>query len=152
MVLITNASMFHRPHVRSALRVLDANQGEVWAKLDAGTEHYFRQVERTSIPFERILDNIRDAARQRPLVIQTLFMKIDTRPPSADELDAYCGRLSDIVGSGGKLKLVQVYTVARRPAESSVLPLEDRQIDEIVGLIRHRTGLAAQGFYGSTAW
>src|SRR5690606_24038040 len=33
MVLITNASMFHRPHGRRGLEVLDANNGEIWAKL-----------------------------------------------------------------------------------------------------------------------
>src|SRR5688572_33373040 len=36
MVLITNASMFHRPAVEHGLAILDANQGEIWAKLDAG--------------------------------------------------------------------------------------------------------------------
>ena len=36
LVLITNASMFHRPHVERGLELLDANQGEIWAKLDAG--------------------------------------------------------------------------------------------------------------------
>src|SRR5258708_3607932 len=38
IVVITNATMFHRPAVRDALAVLAANGGEVWAKLDAGTE------------------------------------------------------------------------------------------------------------------
>src|SRR5215204_2103452 len=42
MVLITNASRFHRPHVQRGLAILDANQGEIWAKLDAGTEAYFK--------------------------------------------------------------------------------------------------------------
>jgi wyosine [tRNA(Phe)-imidazoG37] synthetase (radical SAM superfamily) len=31
MVLITNASMLHRPHVKQGLEILDANQGEIWA-------------------------------------------------------------------------------------------------------------------------
>src|SRR5687768_16362286 len=30
MVLITNASMFHRPVVQAGLRVLDQNNGEIW--------------------------------------------------------------------------------------------------------------------------
>src|SRR5262249_23603579 len=34
MVLITNASMFHRPHVQRGLAILDANNGEIWAKLE----------------------------------------------------------------------------------------------------------------------
>ena len=42
LVMITNASMFHRPNVRQALATLDANNGEVWAKLDAGTEDYYQ--------------------------------------------------------------------------------------------------------------
>ena len=41
MVLITNASMFHRPAVKKALETLDANQGEIWAKLDAGHRRLF---------------------------------------------------------------------------------------------------------------
>src|SRR5262249_8510713 len=45
LVLITNASMLHKPGVRQALTVLDAHQGEIWAKLEAGTEEYYRQVE-----------------------------------------------------------------------------------------------------------
>src|SRR3569833_1369789 len=57
MVLITNASMFHRPTVERGLAILDANQGEIWAKLDAGTEPYYKLIERTTIPFQQILDN-----------------------------------------------------------------------------------------------
>jgi len=44
---------------------------------------------------------------------------------------------------------VQVYTVARRPAESYVAPLNDAEVDAIVALIKERTGLAALPFYGS---
>src|SRR3954471_3964981 len=46
MVMITNASMFHRPAVQKALATLDANQGEIWAKLDAGTDAYFHRIDR----------------------------------------------------------------------------------------------------------
>jgi wyosine [tRNA(Phe)-imidazoG37] synthetase (radical SAM superfamily) len=152
MVLITNASMFHRPHVERGLAVLDANQGEIWAKLDAGTEDYYRLIERTPIPFRQILDNIAAAARVRPLVIQSLFMHVDGRPPSPDELEAFCDRLNEITAVGGRLKLVHIYTVARRPAESCVTPLADAEVDAIVELVQERTGLDAIGYYGSTDW
>jgi wyosine [tRNA(Phe)-imidazoG37] synthetase (radical SAM superfamily) len=148
LVLITNASLFHRDHVQRGLEVLDANQGEVWAKLDAGSEAYFRLVERTPIRLARILENITQAARQRPLVIQTLFMRIGGQAPDASELDAYCRRLNEIVAAGGQLKLVQICTVARRPAESSVTPLEDAEVDQMVSLVRERTGLTAAPYYG----
>lgn len=152
MVLITNASMFHRPHVVRGLQLLDQNNGEIWAKLDAGTEAYFQRIERTPIPFQRILDNIAAAARVRAIVIQSLFMRVAGEPPDAAELAAFCDRLNEITAAGGRLKLVQIYTIARRPTESFVTPLFDAEIDAIVALVEQRTGLLACGFYGSTDW
>jgi hypothetical protein len=144
--------MFHRPHVQRGLEILDANNGEIWAKLEAGTAEYFKLVDRTPIPFQQILDNIAAAARVRPLVIQSLFMRITSEPPPAVELNAFCGRLNEITASGGRLKLVQIYTIARRPTESYVAPLADAEVDAIVELVRRRTGLEAAAFHGSDAY
>ncbi|MEX2187626.1 MAG: radical SAM protein [Pirellulales bacterium] len=152
MVLITNASMFHRPHVARGLALLDENQGEIWAKLDAGTKVYYRLVDRTSIPFRQVLDNIAAAARARPIVIQALFMRIAGEGPSDAEQEAFCDRLDEIVASGGRIKLVQVYTVARRPTESYVLPLSDAEVDAIVARVGRRTKLVAEPFYGGATW
>lgn len=146
MVLITNASMLHKPRVQHGLATLDANQGEVWAKLDAGTEPFYRQIMRTVIPFARVLDNLTQAARVRPLVIQTLFCTLDGAEPSPAELNAYTDRLNEITAAGGQLRRVQIYTVARRPAESTVGPLPPESVDRIVELVRRRTGLEVQGY------
>jgi wyosine [tRNA(Phe)-imidazoG37] synthetase (radical SAM superfamily) len=148
LVLITNATMFSRPSVHEALAVLDENDGEIWAKLEAGTEEYYRQIDRTTIPFRRVLDNISEAARVRPVVIQALFLRLHGEPPPAAELEAFCDRLGEILKSGGRIKLVQVYTVAREPAESYVDALTAAEVDAIVRLVRERTGLPAEPFYG----
>ncbi len=148
LVLITNATRFHVPRVQQALAVLDANQGEVWAKLEAGTEAYYHEIERTTVPFRRVLDNITEAARVRPLVIQSMFLRMHDRPPPAEELGAFCDRLNEVLAAGGRIKLVQIYTVARMPAESWVTPLSDAEVDAIVALVRERTGLDAEPFYG----
>jgi len=152
MVLITNASMFHRPHVARGLEILDANQGEIWAKLDAGTEAYYQQIERTPIPFQQVLDNLLTAAKARPLVIQSLFMRVEDRPPSAEELVAFCDRLNEITKAGGELKGVQIYTIARRPTESYVTPLADAEVDAIVEQVRETTGLYTVGYYGNAEY
>jgi wyosine [tRNA(Phe)-imidazoG37] synthetase (radical SAM superfamily) len=149
MVLITNASMFHRPHVQRGLEILEQNNGEIWAKLEAGTEEYFKLVDRTPIPFQQIIDNITAAARVRPLVIQALFMRVAGDPPTAAELGAFCDRLNEITAAGGRIKLVQVYTVARRPAEEIVSPLSDAEVDAIVSLVELHTGLPVAAFYGA---
>ncbi|PQO46376.1 radical SAM protein [Blastopirellula marina] len=150
MVLITNATMFHRPHVQRGLEILDANQGEIWAKLDAGTEKYYRTIERTKIPFQRVLDNLLIAAKLRPIVIQSMFLKLLGEAPSAEEIAAFCDRLNEVVAGGGEIKLVQVYTVARKPAESLVTPLSDAEVDAIAQEVRDKTGLTAEVYYGSS--
>ncbi|MBQ18869.1 MAG: radical SAM protein [Planctomycetaceae bacterium] len=148
LVLITNASMFHRPAVERGLELLDENNGEIWAKLEAGTDQYYQLIERTVVPFDRVLENIGRAARRRPLVIQSLFMRIDGQPPSEIEIDAYCSRLTEITGSGGRLKLVQVYTVARPPAEDRVTPLSEDELELIAGRVRTRCDLPTAVFGG----
>src|SRR6516164_4080024 len=55
LVLVTNATMFHRPAVERGLEILDANNGEIWAKLETGTDEYYQLVERTKIPFRQVL-------------------------------------------------------------------------------------------------
>lgn len=148
MVLITNASMFHREHVKRGLETMDANQGEIWAKLDAGTQQYYHLIERTSIPFQQVLDNIEQAARLRPIVIQSLFMKVNNESPDDQELEMFCERLAHVLRQGGEISLVQIYTIARRPAESFVTPLADVEVDRIVELVTSRTGLQTVGYYG----
>ena len=150
LVLITNASMFHREHVARGLATLDANQGEIWAKLETGTEDYYRLIERTPIPFRQILDNITAAARVRPLVIQSLFMRVEGQSPPQAELVAFCDRLGEIVAAGGQIKLVQIYTIARRPAESYVAPLPDDEVEAIARLVTDRTGLPTATFFGTS--
>jgi wyosine [tRNA(Phe)-imidazoG37] synthetase (radical SAM superfamily) len=89
LVLITNATMLHRAGVREGLAILDANNGEVWAKLEAGTEAYYQEVDRTTVPFARVLANITDAARTRPVVIQALFLRMHGKAPQSEELAAF---------------------------------------------------------------
>ncbi len=148
MVLITNASMFHRPHVQKGLEILDQNQGEIWAKLDAGTEAYFQQVDRSKFSLQHVMDNLILAARARPIVIQSLFMRIEGQSPGPSEMEAYCDRLNEILAAGGKIKLVQIYSVARQPAESFVTPLANAEVDRWVEEVQGRTHLEVAGFYG----
>jgi hypothetical protein len=181
LVLITNAGAIDQPQVRRALETLDRNNGEIWAKLDAGTEDYYALVNRSAVPWRKILDNLRAAALGRPIVVQSLFMRIHGErekgdsphlprptfgrcppagcfaqmgtvpffPPSAAELDAYCSRLEEILAAGGRIKLVQVHTIARPPAEAWVSALADAEVDAIADLVRRRTGLAVAAFYGA---
>jgi wyosine [tRNA(Phe)-imidazoG37] synthetase (radical SAM superfamily) len=148
IVVITNATLLHRPSVKSALAFLDEHRGEIWAKLDAGTEASYRRIERTTIPLARVLSNILETARPRPIVIQSLFMNIAGVGPAAAEIDAYVRRVRELVKCGAKIKLVQVYTIARPTAEKNVTPLDDHALDQIAAHVR-AIGLNVEAFYGT---
>jgi wyosine [tRNA(Phe)-imidazoG37] synthetase (radical SAM superfamily) len=139
--LITNATMFDRPRVRAALRFFD----ELWCKLDAGSEDYFQLVDGTRLPFGKLLANLTSVARERPIVIQSLFMRYDGAPPSPDEIDAYVERLAEIQDAGGRIELVQVYTVARQPSDPRCEALPQTALEAIAAKVR-ALGLAAEVF------
>lgn len=146
MVLITNATMFHRPGVERGLTILDENQGEIWAKLDAGTEEYFRLIDRTSIPFQRVLDNLLLTSRVRPIVIQSLFMRVNGTGPTSEEVEAYIQRLQHVINSDGRIARVQVYTIARPPAESFVTPLDANEVTAIAEQVTRETGITCEAY------
>ncbi|MBW7905643.1 MAG: radical SAM protein [Phycisphaerae bacterium] len=136
IVVITNASRLRHAEVEAALELLDHNNGEVWAKLDAGTQAYFEKVNRTLLRLDEIVGNIAHAAHCRPIVIQSMFMAIHGQAPSGHEIEAYVQRLRDLIERGARLKLVQVYTVARRPAEDWIGPLDAQVLEEIAERVR----------------
>ncbi len=147
LVVLTNATLLDRPSVQEAMRLMDEDQGEFWLKLDAGTETYYDLIERTSVPFAKVLRNILQAARVRPVVLQSLFMRVRGAPPPAAEIAAYCNRVGEILAGGGRVSLIQVYTVARVPAESYVAPLADAEVDAIAAEVRRSLPVAVEAFY-----
>lgn len=148
LVLITDACYLARPNVRAALSILDGNNGEIWAKLDAGTEAYYRLVNRPNYSLQHVLDNILDAARVRPIIIQSLWMRVHGKPPPPVEIDAYANRLNELRAAGAQFKLVQLYTIARRTAESYATPLADAELDNLARTVQIRTSLPITAYYG----
>ena len=151
IVLITDACYLTKPQVKRGLAIMDENNGEIWAKLDAGTEAYYQLVNRPNYPLAHVIENIIDAARVRPLVIQSLWMKVHGAGPTDEEVAAFCDRLNEIVAAGGDIKLVQVYTIARQTTEAYATVLGVEALGHIGSMVRGRTGLAVETFGGSEA-
>ena len=146
LVLITNASCLNRLRVQDAIDLMYRYNGEVWAKLDAGSEVYFKEISRSNISFSDILSNIILTARKHPVVIQSCFNRIAGAPPPNDEIRSYCNRLKEILGYGGIIRLVQLYTVARPPAEAYITPLTEDELSFIAQNVREATGLPSEIF------
>jgi len=136
IILITNATLLGREHVEQAIQVMDQNQGEVWAKLDAGTDAYYQQVDRSAVPFQKILDNILACGRRRPIVIQSMFAKLHDTPIPEDEFSAYTQRIAELLNQGCRIKSIQLYTIARQPLESFASALSDETLIRMTDRLR----------------
>ena len=79
-----------------------------------------------------------------------MFLRLHGEPPSAAEQEAFCDRLNEVCQAGGQIRRVQVYTVARKPAEACVTALTDAEVDALADRVRRRTGLETESFYGAT--
>ncbi len=145
--LLTNATLFHRPAVADGLARLRARGGVIWGKLDAGTEAYFQVVDGTKLPLTRVLENLATAGRAAPIVLQCMFMTLDGESPSAAEISAWAGRVADLLAAGAQIREVQVYSVARRPADARVGVLDRAQLDVIAGEVA-RLGVPVRVYPG----
>lgn len=146
LVLITDSAGLDKGSVKRGLALMDANHGEFWCKLDAGTEAYFRLVNRSFVRLDRILRNILETAKVRPVIIQSLFLRIRGEPMPAEELIAYCDRLKEIVAGGGQIREVHAYTIARPTPEAWATRLCREELESMATVIRGRTGLRVEIF------
>jgi wyosine [tRNA(Phe)-imidazoG37] synthetase (radical SAM superfamily) len=143
VVLITNATGLDLPDVQLGLQFFTRHD-EVWAKLDAGTEAYMREVNRTEVPLEKVFQNILLVGRQRPIIIQSLFAAIHGQGPSDAEILSYAQKLKELKEHGARISLVQIYSPTRPQSNCSHLPL--RRLSEIARIVRTTAGLNAEVF------
>jgi wyosine [tRNA(Phe)-imidazoG37] synthetase (radical SAM superfamily) len=145
IVLITNGTGLDQPQVQQGLKHFTKSD-EIWAKLDGGTQAFFNRVDRSGVPLEKVLSNILLVARQRPVIIQSLFPAINGEEPPAREIEEYAHRLKELRMAGANIPLVQIYS-ATRPmshAECGHLPL--KTLSHIAQTVRHVSGLKAEVF------
>lgn len=145
-IVLTNATLVQRPAVRAALQRIDELGGQVWAKLDAGTEPYFHFVDGTTRSFDAILRNLATLAAQQPVVLQSMFLRFQGQGPSDAEIQAYWGRVADLVAVG-TVQEVQVYSIARVPANPQLDLLPTEQLERIAQGVR-ALGVPAQVYPG----
>lgn len=151
LIVITNATRLDSPPCLRAMGILRVNNGEIWAKLDAGSEARFRQINhpRGGLTLRRILDNIALAARLHPVVLQTMLLSLAGQSPTRKDLDDYADAVRGILAAGGAVRLIQLYSIARPPAEESAKPLSRDELEAAAALLgKQLPGLAIETFPG----
>jgi wyosine [tRNA(Phe)-imidazoG37] synthetase (radical SAM superfamily) len=145
IVLVTNSTALDQPQVQDGLALLSP-QDEVWAKLDAGTQDYSNRINGSTIPLEKILNNILLVGRQRPVVIQSLFPAIDGEEPPASEIAEYAQRLKELKAAGAEISSVQIYSATRPMAKQGCSHLPLKTLSGIAKTVRRVAGLRADIF------
>ena len=146
IVLITNATGLDRPHVQESLKHFTKSD-EVWAKLDGGTQEHLNKVCRLkNASLEKILSNILQIARQRPVVIQSIFPAINGEEPSSEEIGQSAQRLKELKNNGAQIPMVQIYSATRPMAHAECGHLPLKTLSNIAQTVRQVTGLKAEVF------
>lgn len=140
LVVITNATMLDRARVQQALARFDepAVNGDIWAKLDAGTEDDYTRINRSRVSLQKILNNILTLGQARPITIQTMLLKENGKLPTDAFFNAYLDHLTELVEQGCQIKTIQLYTLARQTAEAGLEPLSEDELETYAANVRER--------------
>lgn len=146
LVLITNGSGLDRPEVQEGIKLLTLKD-EIWIKLDGGTQAYINMVNRPrGIPLDKILANILLVAKQRPVVIQSLFPAVNGAEPPAEEIEQFAMRLRELKEQGAQISLVQIYSATRPIQNAGCGHLPLKSLSRIAQTVRLVSGLKAEVF------
>ena len=145
IVLITNASNLDVAEVQSGLQLFTL-QDEIWAKLDVGTEEQMNLLNKSEVTVEKILSNILLIARQRSVVIQSLFPALNGCAPGEQDIEQYAQRLKELTAAGAQISLVQIYSATRPTVNPACGHLPLRTLCRIAQTVRNRTGLNVEIF------
>jgi len=145
LVLATNGSGFGRRAVIEGMKLL-TRQDEVWVKLDGGTQTYLNKINRGKVSLALTLHNILFLARERPVIIQSMFSAIHGKEPPAEEIEHYALRLKELKEHGAQIPLVQIYSCTRPTTREDCTHLPLKSLSSIAHLVRDISGLPAEVF------
>ena len=144
IVLITNGSYVHRPEVVRGLELMAAHRGQVWFKLDAGSDAAIARINGVSLSVGRQLQQLAAAASHCPTWIQTCLFAWDGHAPEEGEMQAYLALLDKAVKRGVRLQGVLLYGLARpsmQPEASRLSRLPDTWMQAMAARIEQQCGL-----------
>lgn len=140
--LITNGSQLQHAHVQQAMQHLHALGGEVWFKLDAGSDAEMQAINDSHLPLALHLQRLKTCCGLCKTWVQTAIVsrRVDQHTVTTPDMPGYLKALQlfqdDIAG-------ILLYAIARpsqQEAAGSLLPASETVIQDYARVLR------AQGF------
>lgn len=94
--LISNGSLMDKTSVLASLKHLARLNGEVWFKLDGGTQAGIARINDVNIKPEAHLQRLKNCVTVCPTFVQTCLFAMDGEPPSEEDTLAYLGLLDQV--------------------------------------------------------
>ena len=128
LVLITNGSGLLDEKIFSLLgKAVSSFNLDIWLKLDAGTDFWYKKISNSSIPFDSILNKIKEFSSLTTVTIQTMLCAVDGSAPPLKEAEAWEQIILEMAKGKAGIRKVQIYGKARPSPDdpkATVLPLE----------------------------
>lgn len=136
--LITNGSLADRPSVLNGLKHLASLGGEVWFKVDTGSEDGFARTNDVTLQPQTHIERLKQCAAVCPTYVQTCMFALDDLPPSDADVKAYVDLVAQVQGL---VQGVHLYGYAR-PSYQVEAPrisrLSESWLEGVANLLRAR--------------
>ena len=113
VILITNGSQGSKPGVQEGLLRMASLSGQVWFKLDAGTEAGRLAMNDAPSPQQKVEDDLVRAAELCTVRLQVMRLAVDGAGPTPQEDDAWIALVRRAQARGARLADVLLYGLER---------------------------------------
>ncbi|CAI06455.1 radical SAM protein [Aromatoleum aromaticum] len=137
--LITNGSLIGQARVREGLRRLGEAGGEVWFKVDAGTQASIERINGVSLDPDVVARNLTVSAGLCTTWVQTCMFRWDGASPPGEDIDAYIELL--MRAGPERIAGVLLYGIARpsmQPEAVHLAPLDEVELEAIAAKVRKK--------------
>jgi wyosine [tRNA(Phe)-imidazoG37] synthetase (radical SAM superfamily) len=123
--VITNGSMIHKPAVLNGIKHLSQINGEVWFKLDGGTQEDILKINDVNINPDTHITHLALCAKNCPTWIQTCMFSYKGQVPTEAHLLAYLAQVEKVKDD---VQGVHLYGVARPSYQPEAIHIQQLPI------------------------
>ncbi len=126
---------------------LPPDSGEIWFKLDYWNQKSLKLINRTRLSSDQLISNLILLGKGHPLVIQSCLFRWDSEEFTEEIYQPYLDQLKHILHEGAQIKLLQLYTLARPPADNKAQAWTNDEMNRLGRFINKQIDIKTEIYY-----